>query len=895
MAKANADKLKRLRAWVQKYDWGKCAAEAQVARLFVLNCGAEIESDRPYAEFWMGTHDSGPSFLADEQQQQEEEAEGKVSLKEWIGKNPNLLGHKVLEKWGSDLPFLFKVLSVAKALSIQAHPDKKLAKELHKLQPNLYKDGNHKPEMALAIAEFRALCGFITLEGYPEILKGFPLNPYITRYLPPFKEFGVDRCILPKGASTPFCLAKISHPFYSLSSLYPTKITRSFFATVKSFQFPATPFKFLKYFSSNDNSTIFHSLNFDSFYANLIDNSSQKTNLTQIHAKLLLLGIHQNGFLITKLINSAVNLGEILYARKVFDEFPNPDVFLWNAIIRGYSKYNMFANAIEMYSRMQVLWVSPDGYTLPHVLKACAGLPDFEMGRQVHAQIFRLGFEKDVFVQNGVVAFYAKCWKIATAKVVFDRLEFRNVVSWTSMISGYAQNGQPVEALRVFDEMREMGVMPDWVALVSVIRAHTDVDDLKHGESIHGCVIKMGLELEPDLLIALTAMYAKYGQVNVARYFFDQMKVPNLILWNAMISGYSKNGYAEEAVELFREMISNNIRTDSITVRSAVVACAQVGSVELARWMDNYISKSELRDDIFVNSALIDMFAKCGNVDMARMVFDRTLDKDVVVWSAMIVGYGLHGRGREALDLYQLMKQAGVCPNDVTFLGLLTACNHSSCVVDGWQLFHCMKDYGVEPRHQHYACVVDLLGRAGYLDQAYDFIMNMPMEPGVSVWGALLSACKIHRHVTLGEFAAEQLFSLESYNTGHYVQLSNLYASARMWDRVAKEIYEELELLERRLKQDGFIPHTDSSLHDLNYEEMEETLCNHSERLAIAFVLISTSLGTTLRITKNLRAGINCHSATKVISKLVNREMVVRDANRFHHFRDGGRSCGDYW
>lgn len=731
-------------------------------------------------------------------------------------------------------------------------------------------------------------------------------------------------------ASSPL-LTKISHPF---SSLYPTKITPFYSATVQSFKFPSTPFNFVKHLSSNDNPTIFHNFNFDSFFANLIDNSYHKINLTQVHAKLVLLGIQQNGFLVTKLVNAAVNLWEISYARRVFDQFPDPDVFLWNAIIRGYSKYNLFASAVEMYSRMQVLWVSPDGYTLPHVLKACGGRPSFRLGQQVHGQIFRLGFEKDVFVQNGVVAFYAKCGKIASANVVFDRLEIRNVVSWTSMISGYAQNGQPIEALRVFDEMRATGVMPDWIALVSVIRAHSDVEDLEHGKSIHSCVIKMGLELEPDLLIALTAMYAKCGQVMVARSFFNLVKIPNLILWNAMISGYAKNGYAEEAVKLFRDMISHNIKTDSITARSAVLACAQVGSFDLARWMDNYISKSEHKDDVFVNSALIDMFAKCGNVDMARMVFNRTLDKDVVVWSSMIVGYGLHGRGLEALDLYQLMKQSGVCPNAVTFLGLLTACNHSGLVEDGWQLFHCMKDYGIEPRHQHYACLVDLLGRSGYLDQAYDFIMNMPIEPGVSVWGALLSACKIHRHVTLGEYAAERLFSLESYNTGHYVQLSNLYASARMWDCVAKirvlmrekglskdlgyslieingkleafrvgdkshprskDIFEELESLERRLKQAGFVPDRNSSLHDLNEEEMEETLCNHSERLAIAFGLISTAQGTTLRITKNLRACINCHSATKLISKLVNREIIVRDANRFHHFKDGVCSCGDYW
>ncbi|KAK0590239.1 hypothetical protein LWI29_024360 [Acer saccharum] len=716
-------------------------------------------------------------------------------------------------------------------------------------------------------------------------------------------------------------------------------------ATVlSSVKFRARLFLFIRQFSSSSSSSLplyfddenvfYHSFDPDPFYASLIDNSTHKRHLNQIHVRLLVSGLHESGFLITKLVNKISNFGEIDYAGKVFDEFLDPDVFLWNAIIRCHSRHNFFSDALQLYSRMQMAWVSPDGYTLPLVLKACSGLPSLEMGRPVHGQIFRHGFEADVFVQNGLVAFYAKCGQIARARIVFDRLCDRTIVSWTSIISGYAQNGQPMEALRIFSQMRNMNVEPDWIALVSVLRAYTDAEDLEQGKSIHSCVIKLGLELESDLLISLTAMYAKCGQVSIARSLFDQMKIPNVIMWNAMISGYAKNGYAEEAVKLFREMISKNIRADSITVSSAILACAQVGSLELAKWMDDYIGKSEYRNDVIVNTALVDMFAKCGSVDLARMVFDRTPDKDVVMWSAMIVGYGLHGRGKEAIDLYHAMKQSGVPPNDVTFVGLLTACNHSGLVNEGWKLFHCMKDYGIEPRHQHYACVVDLLGRAGYLNQAYDFIMNMPIEPGVSVWGALLSACKIHRNVELGEYAAEHLFSLDPYNTGHYVLLSNLYASARLWNRVAKlrvlmrekgvtkdlgyslieingklqafrvgdkshprskEILEEVEILERRLKEAGFVPHTESVLHDLDNEETEETLCNHSERIAIAYGLISTAPGTTLRITKNLRACVNCHSATKFISKLVNREIVVRDANRFHHFKDGVCSCGDYW
>lgn len=706
--------------------------------------------------------------------------------------------------------------------------------------------------------------------------------------------------------------------------------------------FPARAFKFLRVSSllgihSNtcfDSDHFFCSFNPVTFYASLIDNSVHKSHLNQIHAQLLASGLQYSGFLITKLVNCSLNLAGIHYARKLFDFFPEPDVFLWNAIIRCYSRHSFFNDALEMYSRMQMAWVSHDGFTFPLVLKACSALLALDVGRGIHGQVFRCGFEGDVFVQNGLVSFYAKCGQIQQANVVFDRLSNKTIVSWTSLISGYAQNGEPVEALRIFSQMRKMNVNPDWIALVSVLKAYTDIEDLEYGKSIHGCVVKMGLESEIDLLISLTAMYAKCGQVKFARTFFDQVDVPNLILWNAMISGYAKNGYAEEALELFRQMITQNFRPDSITVTSGILACAQMGSLELARWMSDYVSRTEFSKDVFVNSALIDMFAKCGSIHLARIIFDRALDKDVVLWSAMIMGYGLHGHGKESIDLFGAMKQAGVCPNDVTFVGLLTACKNSGLVEEGWELFYHMRDYGIEPRHQHYACVVDLLGRKGYLDQAYSFIRNMPTQPGISVWGALLSACKIHRNVTLGEYAAEQLFSLDPYNTGHYVQLSNLYASARLWDRVAKvrvlmrekglnkdtgqsvieingklqafqfgdkshprssEIYEELENLERKLKEAGFSPHKESVLHDLNDEEIEETLCNHSERLAIAYGLISTSPGTTLMITKNLRACVNCHAATKLISKLMNREIVVRDTNRFHHFKDGLCSCGDYW
>ncbi|KAF3588059.1 hypothetical protein F2Q69_00031784 [Brassica cretica] len=571
----------------------------------------------------------------------------------------------------------------------------------------------------------------------------------------------------------------------------------------------------------------------DSFYASLIGSSTHKSQLRQIHARLFVLGLQLSSLLITRLIHASSSFGDIRFARKVFDDLPRPQIFPWNAIITGYSRNNLFQDALLMYSKMQLARVSPDSFTFPHLLKACSGLPHLQMGRLVHAQVLRLGFEADGFVQNGLIALYAKC-----------------------------------------------------------------------------------------------------GQVETAKILFGKMKSPNLILWNAMISGYAKNGYAKDAIDAFHEMINKGVRPDTISITSAVSACAQVGSLEQARWMDEYVGRSDYRDDVFISSALIDMFAKCGSVECARSVFDRTLDRDVVVWSAMIVGYGLHGRAREAISLYRAMERGGVQPNDVTFLGLLMACNHSGLVREGWWFFNRMTDHKINPQQQHYACVIDLLGRAGHLDQAYEVIRCMPIQPGVTVWGALLSACKKHRHVGLGEYAAQQLFSIDPTNTGHYVQLSNLYAAARLWDRVAEvrlrmkekglskdvgcswvevrgrleafrvgdkshpryeEIERQVEWIENKLKGSGFVAYKDASLHDLNDEEAEETLCSHSERIAIAYGLVSTPQGTTLRITKNLRACVNCHAATKVISKLVCREIVVRDTNRFHHFKDGVCSCGDYW
>jgi pentatricopeptide repeat protein len=405
--------------------------------------------------------------------------------------------------------------------------------------------------------------------------------------------------------------------------------------------------------------------------------------------------------------------------------------------------------------------------------------------------------------------------------------------------------------------------------------------------------------------------------------------------WSAMITGYALSGNSREALKLFYQMQLTNMKPDLATVKSLVPACAHLAALQPGTWMHGYLIKSGFESDVSVGTALVDMYGKYGSIDMARKLFDIMHERDVVSWSAIIAGYGMQGYGENALELFSQMQKTGLSPDHVTFVCVLSACSHAGLLDEGWQIFDSMvRDYDIMPSVEHYACMVDLLGRVGRLDDAEDFIKKMPLKPDAGVWGALPGACRIHCNVELGGRVAEQLFYLEPDNAGHYVLLSNMYAAAGSWDDVAKvrtmmkdkglkmtpgctlveinnrvhqfiaddrshphsdEIYATLKSLAGQMKDAGYVPNTGLVLHDVAEEVKERMLWSHSEKLAIAFALINTSPGSPIRITKNLRACVDCHSATKFISKIVKREIIVRDAIRFHHFRDGSCSCVDYW
>ncbi|XP_047940843.1 pentatricopeptide repeat-containing protein At3g12770-like [Salvia hispanica] len=300
---------------------------------------------------------------------------------------------------------------------------------------------------------------------------------------------------------------------------------------------------FSRHFTSCSNCSL-NSIDAESFFTSLLQKSTRKTHLLQIQNQLIVHGLQRNGFVITKFINRSFELKEIDHARQVFDEFPERHVFLWNAVIRGYSMHKMFDKVLEMYSAMQNAFVNPDAFTFPYVLKACGDLPESRFGRAVHPQILRHGYDDDAFLRNGLLSFYVKCGESASARAVFDRMKVKDVVSWTLIVSGYVQNGEAVEALRVFRNMRESGVNLDWIASVSALKACSDVGDLNQGRCLHGLVIRMGYEVEPDLRVALVSLYAKCGEAMAARSLFYEATAVDVMLWNSIISGFAKSGYA---------------------------------------------------------------------------------------------------------------------------------------------------------------------------------------------------------------------------------------------------------------------------------------------------------------------------------------------------------------
>ncbi|XP_057815875.1 pentatricopeptide repeat-containing protein At3g24000, mitochondrial-like [Cryptomeria japonica] len=655
---------------------------------------------------------------------------------------------------------------------------------------------------------------------------------------------------------------------------------------------------------------------------------------TVIHQSIIESGFFSVIMVGNALVDMYTKCGSIDEARELLDRMPQRDVVSWNTMIAGYTLNGFVNKALETFKQMQFIGVKPDSTTFASILPACAKMGALEQGMSIHQGITEGGFLSDV-VATALLDMYAKCGSMDKACEMFDKILQRDAVSWNAMIVGYAKNGFVEKAFETFEQMQLANVKPDSTTFASILSACTQMGALELGTAIHQTIIENRFSSNIIVGNALVDMYAKCGNVHKASELFDNMPQRNVISWTTMIAGYAQNGLVEKALGAFEQMQLAGVKPISTTFASILSACAKMGALEQGMDIHQSIREGGFLSDVVVASALVDMYAKCGSIEKARELFDKMPLRNVVSWNAMIAGYAQNGFSKDALKIFELMKYSGTRPDIVSFASVLFACSQAGLVDEGCTYFNHMSNlYCIIPTANHYVCMVDLLARSGYLEDTLNFIIKMPIKPVANVWMSFLGACRSHMNTGFGVFTATLLFDLDPENTATYVLLSNIYAELGRWDEVrmvrtlmkdrgvkkipgcswieshkmvhvfcvgdrshpqTQEIYATLDKLAWEMKAAGYFPDSRHSINDVEEEEKGLFLGHHSEKLAIAFGLLNTPPGTTIRVVKNLRVCANCHTAIKLISNIVTREIVVRDANRFHHFKQGQCSCRDYW
>ncbi|XP_057825853.2 pentatricopeptide repeat-containing protein At4g02750 [Cryptomeria japonica] len=538
-----------------------------------------------------------------------------------------------------------------------------------------------------------------------------------------------------------------------------------------------------------------------------------------IHRKELLQGkrIHvqrtQMGVAIDKLVENTlikmyVKCASLADARKVFDKMSERDVCSWTLMIAAYAKQGPAEEALILFREMQD--VEADQLVFSSVVSACAKLAFIEQGMELHRVILTRAFQSHVSVANALIDMYAKCGNVQKAQKLFNEMPEPDVISWTSLIAGYTHSGLVHEALGFFERMPHRDIV-SWNAMVVGFSQNGFVDEAMKlfnempqsnvvswnamitGFAQRGLVdkaLKLFQEMPQRDVVSWNAMLAGFAQngfVDEALKLFQEMPRPNLVSWNAMIAGFGQNGHIEETLVVFREMELAGMMPNSKTFACILPACAKFGALEQGKEIHEKIIRGGFHSDVYVTTALVDMYARCGNIEKARELFNRMHPRPIVSWNAMIGGYAMNGDGKEVFQLFEEMKYSGMVPNHITLVCVLSACSHAGMVDEGYQHFNCMrKHYNIVPGTEHYVCMVDLLGRAGRLDEAKDFITKMPFRPAAIVWICLLGACRMHNNVELGEYVADQIFKLEPENTAPYVLLSNIYAAAGRWSDIEK-------------------------------------------------------------------------------------------------------------
>ncbi|CAM9001700.1 unnamed protein product [Rhodiola kirilowii] len=594
-----------------------------------------------------------------------------------------------------------------------------------------------------------------------------------------------------------------------------------------------------------------------------------------------------------------------------------------------------YQEALDLFEVLEGEEVCLGLETYDGLVNACIKLRSIRGVKSVFNRMIASGFEFDQYMWNRTLLMHVKCGMMLNARKLFDEMPERNVVSWTTVIGGLVDSGDYKESFRLFLDMwcESLETGPRLVAIM--LRAAAGLGGIFVGSQLHAIAVKMNLSRNIFVTCALIDMYSKCGSIEDAQCVFDEMPKKTTVGWNSIIAGYALHGYAEEALGLYYEMQDSGAKMDHFTFSIVVRICTRLGSLEHAKQAHAGLVRHGFGLDVVASTTLVDFYSKWGRVEDARHVFDRMHKKNVISWNALIAGYGNHGRGSEAVEVFNKMLQEGMSPDHVTFLAVLSACSYSGLSNQGWEIFESMtKDHKIKPRAMHYGCMIELLGREGRLDDALGLIEDAPFEPTVNMWGALLTACRVHKNLELAKYAAEKLYGMEPEKLSNYVLLLNIYNSSgqlkeaaavlqtlkrrglRMlpvctWIEIKKqshvflsgdkchaqtqEIYAKLDTIMLKIATDhNYHPQNLTLLPDVDEQE-ERMRLYHSEKLAIAFGLINTTESRPLQLVQSHRMCGDCHSAVKLIAFVSRRVIVFRDGSRFHHFEDGKCSCGDYW
>ncbi|URE14579.1 repeat-containing protein [Musa troglodytarum] len=610
----------------------------------------------------------------------------------------------------------------------------------------------------------------------------------------------------------------------------------------------------------------------------------------QLHAMVTKAGLCSDVSVSNSLINMYAKMGSLAYARHVFEDMKEFDLVSWNTMISNCAQNSLEAESVELFIKMLRLGVLPDQFTMASTLRACSGINiGYLMLEQVHCFALKQGLFMDIFVLTALVDVYAKKGKMEEAELLFSGMDWFDLASCNALIAGYVINGYPNKALDLFSSITRSGERPNDFTLATVLKACGGLVTFENGMQVHSHAIKVGYDSDLCVCSGIFDMYIKCGNVKAASAIFSNISKPDDVAWTAMISGCVDIGDEEHAFHLYLQMRQSGAMPDEFILASLIKACSCLAALGQGRQIHGNAIKFGCASDPFVGTSILDMYAKCGNIEDSYSLFKRMNVTNTASWNALVLGLAQHGYGKEALKVFKNMTSQGVLPDKITFVGLL--------------------------------------------HEAEKIIETMPYDPSASMYRTLLGACRIQGNMEVGQRIATRLLGLEPLDSSAYVLLSNTYAAANRWEDVHKArktmgnrnvkkdpgyswieiknkvhlfvvddtshpettaIYQELEDLIRKIKGEGYIPDTDYVLLDLQEEEKERTLYYHSEKLAIAYGLISTTPPSRIRVIKNLRVCGDCHNAIKYITKVVAREIVLRDASRFHCFKDGVCSCGDY-